>query len=86
MIFGVSLDDEAAHRRFRAKESLPFDLLVDPKGELCRLYDVKVTNLLIMRLTARVTYLIGRDGRIRKAFAKVDPQGHAEQVLGYCTL
>ena len=83
---GVSLDGEASHRKFRSKESLPFDLLVDPGGALCRLYDVKVTNLLVVRLAERVTYLIGRDGRIRKAFAKVVPEGHAGEVLSHCTL
>ena len=76
----------ASHRRFRTKENLPFDLLVDPDQELCRLYDVRVRNLVVVRLAERVTYVIGRDGKILKAFAEVAPEGHASDVLGYCGL
>lgn len=81
MIFGVSVDSAASHRRFRAKEKLPFDLLVDPGLELCRLFDVDVTNLLVFKIVDRVTYLIGKDGLIREAFARVAPKTHAADVL-----
>jgi peroxiredoxin len=40
-----------------------------------------VTNLLIAKLVDRVTYVIGKDGIIKKAFAKVKPEGHASEVL-----
>jgi len=80
-VFGVNLDSDSSHRRFRDNEKLPFDLLVDPDGKLCGLYDVKVTNLLIAKLVDRVTYVIGKDGIIKKAFAKVKPEGHASEVL-----
>ena len=78
---GVSLDAESAHRRFRTKERLPFDLLVDPDASLCRLYDVHVTNLLLVKLADRVTYVIGKDGRILKAFSKTNPEDHASKAL-----
>ena len=81
MIFGVSAGSAASHRRFRAKEDLPFDLLVDPGFELCRQFDVDVTNLLVFKIVARVTYLIGKDGLILEAFARVDPKTHAADVL-----
>jgi peroxiredoxin Q/BCP len=77
----VSLDSAASHRQFREKECLPFDLLVDPDAKICRLYDVNVTNLFIVKLVARVTYVIGKDGVIQKAFESVKPQGHAAEVL-----
>ena len=78
---GVNLDGPASHRRFRDREELPFDLLVDTDMQIARMYDVSVTNLLIVKITERVTYLIGRDGIIQKAFEKVRPQGHAAEVL-----
>jgi peroxiredoxin Q/BCP len=81
VVLGVNLDSAASHRRFREAERLPFDLLIDTDGRLCRLYDVKVTNLLLVKLVARVTYLIGRDGVIQKTFESVNPQGHAAEVL-----
>lgn len=40
-----------------------------------------VRNLLVAKLADRVTYLIGKDGRIRKAFADVRPADHASEVL-----
>ncbi len=75
------MDSAVSHRRFRESECLPFDLLVDPDGKLCRLYDVSVTNLLLVKLAARVTYLIGQDGIIQRAFKSVKPQGHAAELL-----
>jgi peroxiredoxin Q/BCP len=75
------MDTAASHRRFRDTEKLPFDLLVDPDMKIARMYDVNVTNLLIVRIAERVTYLIGRDGIIQKAFEKVRPQGHSAEVL-----
>jgi thioredoxin-dependent peroxiredoxin len=81
VVFGVSLDGAASHQRFHEKECLPFDLLVDVDGSLCRLYEVPVTNLLLVKLAARVSYLIGKNGRILRTFDKVDPRGHAAEVL-----
>jgi len=82
-VLGVSLDRAGKQREFRTAERLPFDLLADPDGALCRLYDVKVLNLWIVKLAERVTYLIGRDGRIRKAFRKVQPRAHAAEVASF---
>lgn len=82
-MLGVSLDTEPDHRKFREREKIPFDLLADPDGALCRLYRVPVWNLLVARLARRVTYVIGRDGRILEAFSKVRPSGHAAEVLAH---
>jgi thioredoxin-dependent peroxiredoxin len=81
VILGVSLDSAKSHRSFRAKEAIPFDLLVDPELELSRLYDVKVKNLIVFKLIDRVTYVIGKDGRIREAFEQVTPSTHAADIL-----
>lgn len=81
VVLGISLDGAVSHRQFKNKERLPFDLLVDPEMKIARLYDVSVTNLLIVKLVSRVTYLIGKDGVIQKAFESVRPQGHASEVL-----
>jgi len=32
---------------------------------------------------ARTTFIIGPDGKIQHIFAKVKPEGHAEEVLAY---
>ena len=51
--------------------------------KLARMYDVGITNLILLKLTARVTYLIGKDGRIQKAFQSVKPAVHASEVLAF---
>jgi thioredoxin-dependent peroxiredoxin len=32
---------------------------------------------------ARTTFIIGPDGKIQHIFAKVKPEGHADEVLAY---
>ena len=40
VILGVSQDPIASHEKFKAKHEMPFELLSDESGELCRAYDV----------------------------------------------
>lgn len=68
-LFGVSVDDTAAHRAFREKERLNFPLLSDVGGEVARRYGVLGGN----GRAARTTFLIGRDGRILRIHRDVDP-------------
>ena len=81
VVFGLSPDTEEAHRRFREREKLPFDLLSDPDLRVCRLYDVGVTNLLVLKVVRRVSYVIGKDGLIRKAVHHMNPARHAADAL-----
>ena len=64
-VIGVSRDDQATNDKFRASLSLPYPLVGDPDGKICEGY--KVSWPLIGR-SKRVTYLIGRDQRVRLAF------------------
>jgi peroxiredoxin Q/BCP len=79
VIYGVSTQDEASHKDFRATHKLPFDLLVDPKGEMAKTYGVGFipkTDLL-----ERKSVLIGPDGRVVKIYETVNPAEHAQEVL-----
>jgi peroxiredoxin Q/BCP len=64
-VVGVSRDDQATNDRFRASLDLPYPLVGDPDGTICEGY--KVSWPIIGR-SKRVTYLIGRDQRVRLAF------------------
>jgi peroxiredoxin Q/BCP len=77
VIFGVSLDDAASHQAFIAKFKLPFDLLVDQQRLLANAYDVLPEG---SAYTARSTFLIGPDGRIKQVWPKVKPDGHWQEV------
>jgi peroxiredoxin Q/BCP len=63
-LIGISPQDSASHARFREHYSLPFPLLADPEKQVVRAYDCDGP---LGFGVSRVTYLIGRDGRIQEA-------------------
>jgi peroxiredoxin Q/BCP len=81
VILGVSVDDVASHEKFAKEHSLPFDILADPSREASAKYGVLFSAGPI-KLASRQTFLIGPDGKIVKHWAKVDPKGHSDLVLG----
>lgn len=84
VVLGVSVDTVASHQQFCAKDSLTFKLLADSEHEVTTEYgslgDYKGTAL-----ANRNTFLIDPEGVVRKAWTKVDPQVHSEQVLAALT-
>lgn len=78
-ILGVSTDSVASHQAFRAKYELPFALLADPDGKICRQYGA--LGLLGGKEAKRITYLIDRDGKIAKFFPVVNPSRHTREVI-----
>jgi peroxiredoxin Q/BCP len=74
LVLGVSTDDIESHRRFQSAHALPFSLLSDEHQAVCSAYEV--TGLFGVG-TRRVTFLVGRDGRIaRLAKATIRLQTH----------
>lgn len=83
VIIGVSPDKSAAQSKFKDKFDLPFTLLADAAHKVAEDYGVWVEKSMYGRTymgIERSTFVIGKDGRIRKIFRKVKPDGHAEQV------
>jgi peroxiredoxin Q/BCP len=60
-VIGVSPQGTASHAQFATEHELPFTLIADPDKSITRAY--KATWPLGLGIR-RVTYLIGRDGRI----------------------
>jgi len=77
VIFGVSRDSEKSHRDFRTEHDLPFVLVADEEGSVARAYGVPGA----FGMTSRVTFLVGKDGRIARVWPDVDPSVHADEVL-----
>ena len=77
VVLGVSTQDEASHREFRAKHGLNFPLIADPGKEICRAYNA----LGLLGVAKRVTYVIGPDGTIVDAFKSMNPKPHVERAL-----
>ena len=83
-VVGVSRDSVAAHARFRAKYGLTVGLGADADGAVTEAWGVWVEKSLYGRKymgIGRATFLIGRDGRIARAWHKVKVAGHAADVL-----
>ena len=78
-VIGISGGDADSQRRFSVKNHLPFLLLSDPDGAIGRLYGArKVLGL----LPSRVTFVIGRDGVVRRRFeSQLDAQKHVLEAL-----
>jgi peroxiredoxin Q/BCP len=65
IIVGVSADSADSHQQFREKHSLPFPLIPDTDKQLSKLYGARG---LFGLTTARITYVIDKQGIIRGAF------------------
>lgn len=76
-VLGISADSEMSHEKFISKYHLTFTLLSDPEKKVIDLYGAK-NNL---GGTKRISYLIGPEGVIEKAYTDVKPELHAEEVL-----
>ncbi|TDR82000.1 peroxiredoxin [Paludibacterium purpuratum] len=83
-IVGISRDSLKSHENFKAKFSLPFELLSDSEETVCRLFDViKTKNMYGKKVQGieRSTFVIGADGRVARVWRGVKVPGHAEEVL-----
>lgn len=76
-VVGVSVNSEERHASFRQKHQLPFALASDDNGDIGASYGVS------KRLWGydRVTFLVGRDGKVARVWPSVDPAVHAREVM-----
>jgi peroxiredoxin Q/BCP len=77
-VIGVSVQDVASHRDFIKKYGLNFLLLADNEKKVSKEYGVLNST---WGVDNRVTFIIDPQGSIVKIYPKVDPNGHAEEVL-----
>ncbi len=83
-ILGISPDNVNSHRAFASKCELPFRILADPDHRVCELYGVwqEKNNYGKKYMgVARTTYILDRDGVVRRVYPKVKVDGHADAVL-----
>lgn len=75
-VFGISVDSQKAHKNFSDKYELNFPLVVDNSKEISEKYGVLGASS-----AKRITYIIGKDGKIAHVYAKVSPKEHATEVM-----
>jgi len=83
-VLGVSADPVPAQDKFKTKHKLTVALASDEKHEMLEAYGVWREKSMYGRKfmgIARMTFLIGADGRVARIWPKVSVKGHAEEVL-----
>jgi len=76
-LFGVSRDTAASHQAFAGKHKLTFPLISDEDGTWAKAFGVATQ----LGMYQRVTFLLGRDGKVVKVYDNVNPGVHALDVL-----
>lgn len=85
-LVGISPDDAASHRRFRAQLGLTFPLLCDPDHAVAQAYGAYGERVLYGRSVVgviRSSILIGPDSKVVHAWYNVRAHGHATRVVAW---
>ena len=78
-VIGVSNDQIDTIARFSQQECAgKFSVGADPEGAVIRAYDAKLP---VIGKADRVSYVIGRDGKVAYVYSSMSPDGHIENTL-----
>jgi peroxiredoxin Q/BCP len=84
VVLGLSPDSVKSHEKFIHEKTLNFPLLADEDHQVCEAYGVwtEKTNYGKHYMgVERSTFLIGKDGRIARAWRKVKVPNHVQEVI-----
>ncbi len=77
-VFGVSLDNEKDNKAFAEKFSFSYPLLCDVNKDIALAYHaIKSAN---DQYAARISYVIGEDGKILESIENVDTKNHSNDL------
>ncbi len=79
-VVGVSVDDSLSHAEFAKKYNLPFPLLSDKDGLVANKYGA-LTNLWLVKIAKRYTFLIDPQSNIAKVYLNVDTSRHSQEII-----
>ena len=77
-IFGVSLDNENDNKAFAEKFSFPYPLLCDVDRDVALSYQAVSSKE--DQYAARISYVIGEDGKILESIENVDTKNHSNDL------
>ena len=83
-IIGVSKDDLKSHSKFSGEHCLPFRIASDYESDVCEQYGVWEQKSFMGRKymgITRSTFLIDKEGIIRKIWPEVSVKTHIDEVL-----
>jgi peroxiredoxin Q/BCP len=77
VVLGVSVDDIDSHKSFKQEQNLNFPLLADTSKEVSKTY----SGLNQYGMSKRVTFVIDKNGIIKKIFPNVDVNEHYKDII-----
>lgn len=84
VILGVSPDTVKKQAKFKVKWDLPFPLIADEDHAIADAYGVWGPKKFMGREyegVHRTTFIIDKDGKVKKVFEKVRPAEHSQEIL-----
>lgn len=84
LVYGISTDSVASHKKFAEKYGLPFTLLSDEDKDAVNAYGVWGLKKFMGREyegTLRTSFLVDPSGKIAKVYEGVKPEQHAAEVI-----
>lgn len=80
-VAGLSQDDVASHKSFCDKFGFTIDLLADTGAALLKACGVGQSEYKGTMYWDRTSFVIDPQGKVRKIYEKVNPQGHEKTLL-----
>jgi len=85
-VYGISKDTLGSHKKYKAKEDIPFELIADPQKELLSMLGVfkekKMYGKTVMG-TVRSTFIFNKGLKLVAEFRDIKAKGHAEAILAF---
>lgn len=79
VLFAISIDTVESQKKFVEEYGVPYPHLSDPKKIACKAY----AGLNIAGLAKRSTFIIDKQGVIRKIFRSMDSQSHGKEIVNF---
>ena len=79
ILFAISIDTVDDQRKFVDEYSIPYLHLSDTTKETCKKY----AGLNIAGLAKRSTFIIDKQGLIKKIFRKIDVENHGKEIANF---
>jgi peroxiredoxin Q/BCP len=78
-LFAISIDTVEDQRKFVTEYGIPYRHLSDPQKETCKKY----AGLNLAGLAKRSTFIIDRQGVIKKIFRNIDVDNHGKEIANF---
>ena len=76
-VLGISVDIVESHKKFVEEYGIPYRLLSDVDKKVSKEY----AGLNMYGLAKRTTFIIDKQGMVRKIFRDIDPEAHGNEIV-----